>query len=1002
MLVDNVKSANKNFDSSMDNIFMLQGQWKKSNKKYIKDIVAGSTLIDHVLYERKAVRGYIDYNIGPISLETRLDDEYLEGLESFAIQALIYKVQDEVSVIASDIFGDGERIEVDKDRSYGTGKFGEYIGYGPSVRDIPKGTTNDKIFYDEGEGEQGRLLTEYIYWQSIESVGLAEISMAPWDKRIWDDRDSFFTSPSIRSMTDFVLQAGLAVFSVASTIAAGPLGAVGSMALMAAINSSDDLVFATLDTAFGYKDWTEAGFEFGKTLLINTANSFLSGAFGGVSGIESGFLKGGLNGAVAEAATGTLQRTVGLTMMAGAQAITTGTITSVISGITYNEKDGFGYNSSIFNQGMEGTLKNALTSMTSVAVKGTMDWIIGGKNMEKIGNYSSEKQKNIDTFNTLIGDLARQGVSYGMGDAFSLNLLNTSLLNLLGIKGSDGNNKIFGSTGLLELHLGRDGSSMNFGTGGANVSIDNVINAAKGAGVWGLEGIVGLYNLTHIDIRGAWQTINSFGYDKQKKLFWEVMFGKTDLKTALAGAGYEAKTVTDENGKKNIFLKYQEGMDYSEQMRLALTLGHEAHRDGIVTSDNYMETRTSVSAHTEMAIRMLSDGKHSFLDKNLMNDLHAYSESNGDMSKFYQYVDNNYDSSQDYWKLTKDGKLLYDGKFDLFDENGRLLKEATGKTFSKSLAEWMGISQTEAQKILRDGFGMTWNGKVWSKPAIDNFAATASLNIQATYEWQWKYIDQVNTKYGGSMVAAISDFSNGNASMWHFIDGGMYGWSTDLGIFSDKYKEMHNQYNNYMKYAVAYDEYMSTAFSSDLNRQYSSQEAQNAFSEVIRDLWDKNFTDTNSMYVHYSPDGLLFNVGFDDAMISTKSHYKNKDGTQGAYHSSGVNGLSIDIAKTNDDNPITGSSVYTSQYERIDHIGWSGDYGVRVRTQTLSSVNIYAHLLDELTTPNSYLNQLQNLKNLSEQAGMFSLTLPPGTAIGRVGSTGNSRGPHLHYEMRVK
>jgi murein DD-endopeptidase MepM/ murein hydrolase activator NlpD len=252
------------------------------------------------------------------------------------------------------------------------------------------------------------------------------------------------------------------------------------------------------------------------------------------------------------------------------------------------------------------------------------------------------------------------------------------------------------------------------------------------------------------------------------------------------------------------------------------------------------------------------------------------------------------------------------------------------------------------------------------------------------------------------MVSAIRDFSNGHASMWNFINGGMYGWSTDLEIYSDKYKEMHNQYNNYMEFAVAYDEYMGAAFNSDLNRQYTSQDAQNAYSQVISDLRDKNYTDTNSMYMHYDPGGLLFNVGTGSAKISTYSHYDD-DGTPHLY---GGNGLSIDIAKLYENNPITGSPVYTTQNERIYQIIWDprtdGGYGMQVRTQTSDATNIYGHMIYDLMTPNSYLNQLQNVRNLSRQAGMFFLTLPPGTAIGRVGSTGFSDGPHLHYEMRVK
>jgi hypothetical protein len=46
----------------------------------------------------------------------------------------------------------------------------------------------------------------------------------------------------------------------------------------------------------------------------------------------------------------------------------------------------------------------------------------------------------------------------------------------------------------------------------------------------------------------------------------------------------------------------------------------------------------------------------------------------GDDSIFNSYVDNNYDSSADYWKLTKDGSLAYDGKASLLDENGNIIK----------------------------------------------------------------------------------------------------------------------------------------------------------------------------------------------------------------------------------------------------------------------------------------------------------------------------------------
>jgi hypothetical protein len=709
-LADNVKFANESFNSSMDNLFLLQGQWKKNNGKYIKDVVVGSTLSQPVLYEKKEVKGYVDYDIGPISLETRLDDKFLDKLNSFEIQALINKIHYEVSEITSGIFGNGEKTEIKKqyeeevlvsrgyytggskgrDKGYqnnnnrtyipavyetkiidldtryqSSGKFGEYIGYDPSVRDLNAKTRKD-MFYDTGEGELGRLLTEYIFFQTLDALGLAEISIAPWDKKMWDDRGSFFESPSIRSMTDFVLQVGVAVISIAGSAVTGGMSAVGGMALMVAINSSDDLTFAALDVAFGYKDWKEAGFEFGKALLMNTASAAVSGVFSGVSGATEGIFKGGLNALVTETATTTLQNVAGQAIMAGAQGFVNGTITSGISGITYSKEKGFGYDFGVFQQGMEGTVKNVVTSMISVVTKGTMDWIIGGKDMERIGNYSITNKKSIDTFNTLIGDLAGQGLNYAMGDDFTLNLLNTSLFKSLGLLKENS-----GNIGFLELHFGRDNTSMNFGTSGANVSIDNVFNATKGAAFWGIEGVVGLYNVTHdMNIRGAWQGINSFGDNNQKSLFWEVMFGKTDLRAAPDDAEYGAETVVNEKGKKTVFLKYQNGMDYETQMRLAAILGQEAYRDGykegdkkngytITAQDSLNEFRDASIARIAMGDRINQDHQW-FYDLNMDFEIESYllhgANASGNFEVFNDYMDFAYVNERDFffqWASTR-------------------------------------------------------------------------------------------------------------------------------------------------------------------------------------------------------------------------------------------------------------------------------------------------------------------------------------------------------------
>jgi hypothetical protein len=538
-LYSNVDDANNNFRESMDNQFIMQGLWRKNGKNYEKDIVKGSTLSEPVISKKQTVAGYNNYIMEPVFLKTNLDKKFLAELNTIAIRALIESAYNEIEAIVGKIFGNGKQEIIKKenmeDREQSPGKFGAHIGYQPAVKP-PKdlGSTRKSIFYDEGEGEFGRLMSDFIYWKIIDSKGSAELGLAPWDKRMWNDEGSFFTAPSISSTLKIVGAVAAAVVSVVLTPFSGgaSLGLlVGVAALTAGINSSTDLLFSSLNFACGYKSFDEALFDFGKASLINTGSAAIGGVFGsGASGLTS---------AAVNAVGGTAGKIATQTAMAGLQTVTSSLSSNALGAFTYNSSTGsIGWSEEIFNSGMKSMFTDTLTSMASTLTTQTLTAINSGLDMEKLFGFNKMNKKDLGKFNSLAGSLAGQGVNYAMGNDFTLNILNFSLLS---------QNENY-NTGLLELHLGRNGTTMNLGTGGANVSIDNLMSAFKGLQVWDVNSRISRFiKENYFDPAVAPQTQYGFEDDTQENQLWDILKEDTVINIDAEWV-YGDKTEPDNNG----------------------------------------------------------------------------------------------------------------------------------------------------------------------------------------------------------------------------------------------------------------------------------------------------------------------------------------------------------------------------------------------------------------------------------------------------------------------
>jgi len=97
---------------------------------------------------------------------------------------------------------------------------------------------------------------------------------------------------------------------------------------------------------------------------------------------------------------------------------------------------------------------------------------------DKLYGFSKLNQQDVYTLNSTIGNLASQGVNFALTGDFTLNVLN---FGMFGVKDTAGN---LVKNGLLELHLGKKGATMNVGMGGADVSLGTIAQSLAGLEAW--------------------------------------------------------------------------------------------------------------------------------------------------------------------------------------------------------------------------------------------------------------------------------------------------------------------------------------------------------------------------------------------------------------------------------------------------------------------------------------------------------------------------------------
>jgi hypothetical protein len=98
-----------------------------------------------------------------------------------------------------------------------------------------------------------------------------------------------------------------------------------------------------------------------------------------------------------------------------------------------------------------------------------------------------------------------------------------------------------------------------------------------------------------------------------------------------------------------------------------------------------------------------------------------------------------YDDSADYWRLSEDGYLQWDGSHHLWAADGRLMAVHERGSFSRDIADYLGISREKALELM-DRAGLRWSPEQGTyRDEGDGTGIPASEELIASYELMKKY-----------------------------------------------------------------------------------------------------------------------------------------------------------------------------------------------------------------------------------------------------------------------
>ncbi|HNY20548.1 MAG TPA: hypothetical protein PKO22_00225, partial [Treponemataceae bacterium] len=700
--------------------------------------IVDATALNNVR-ERQTLHIYEDFKAGNANVSVGLDDANLENLDGNAIMLVLARAQNELKSYGESIFGrvdesgaikrwqiprtlqessekeyaaiesnaetkklideiqslskrDYETLSVAEKEDLSSklnsivslrdGAFGHHVGFAPlfnsgSELDLTK--SRDQNLKYGGMGEIGKIILDFQWNSFMEGKGYGELSKSIYDKRLWDDRGMSLKAPTARGVADLAM-------SIVS-IAYGNNPFIGLI---------DDGVFAMIDYAGGYKTVEQLAID----ACVKGACTAISFGVSWGGSVLSGFATG-------LSAVGQTAVNAGV---AGLSSAVSTASTEFVGEIDFTR---LGTSEWFDSEGFAATMTDprtwasAVGSTVGAGLSGGLALYVGDANAKFFGGA-------IDLAGSIGGEAARFGVyaasalaaGGSLSDALddmggiTVNLLDFgSLSDLLGTSIANGNasgQTRFGTlaertrgAGLLELHIGTNGMYAQLGGNGINAG-GAFYRLTKGISD---KKIIDSYAAEHAEDGKGDAAYNAYVYGdwSSETTSRRIAMGKDELEfLAAANPGSVAKTTQNGNGR-NIAI-----VDTGNSLNNAVALQHESHRDGIFSDDNTIETSESVIAHARMASEMKKRGLEINLDGLLALEVALYDK--GDFKTLSAIASKCYDSTDDFWKLTSSGNLAYDGKANVYDENGVMIRETESQGVEGSMLEILGLEDNDTNR----------------------------------------------------------------------------------------------------------------------------------------------------------------------------------------------------------------------------------------------------------------------------------------------------------------